>query len=137
MHQALLIFVALPIVYSVAFFGWCYLAEKKPVFSKRNSRSVLMVLCGHYTVVLILVMLAQTAFRFFPSLPSWFTYEWIVLSRVGERWSYFDDLMHCLCLGYWARPRCTGSLSIPAEIILNRKTFLLEGQPLATANCEL
>ncbi len=92
MHQALLIFVALPIVYSVAFFGWCYLAEKKPVFSKRNSRSVLMVLCGHFTVVLILVMLAQTAFRFFPSLPSWFTYEWIVLSRVGERWSYFEIL---------------------------------------------
>ena len=92
MHQALLIFVALPVVYSIGFFGWCYLAEKKPVFSRRNSRSASVVMCGHVAVLLILVMLAQTAFRFFPTLPSWFTYEWIVLSRVGERWSYFEIL---------------------------------------------
>lgn len=73
MHQALLIFVGVPVVYSIGFFGWCYLAEKKPVFSKRNSRSMLSVICGHITVLLILVVLAQMAFRFLPSLPSWLT----------------------------------------------------------------
>jgi hypothetical protein len=73
MHQTLLIFVAIPVVYSVSFFGWCYLAEKKPIFSKRNSRSMLSVICGHITVLLILIVLAQMAFRFLPSLPSWVT----------------------------------------------------------------
>ena len=66
MHQALLIFVGVPVVYSIGFFGWCYLAEKKPIFSKRNSRSMLSLICGHITVLLILVMLAQMAFRFYP-----------------------------------------------------------------------
>jgi uncharacterized protein YacL len=73
MQQALLIFVAIPVVYSVGFFIWCYLAEKKPIFSKRNSRSMVSVMYGHITVLLILTMLAQMASRFYPSLPSWLT----------------------------------------------------------------
>jgi hypothetical protein len=73
MRQALLIFVALPVIYSVGFFVWCYLAEKKSIFSKRNSRSMLSVICGHTTVLLILIMLAQMALRFYPLLPSWLT----------------------------------------------------------------
>jgi hypothetical protein len=90
MHQALLIFVALPAVYSVSFFGWCYLAEKKPIFSKRNSRSMLSVICGHTTVLLILVILAQMAFRFYPSLPGWLTDK--VLPGRGLKHSCFELL---------------------------------------------
>jgi uncharacterized membrane protein len=73
MHQAMLIFVWLPIVYSISFFGWCYLAEKKPVFSKRNSRPISLVIFSHITALLILIVLAQIAFRFYPSLPDWVT----------------------------------------------------------------
>ncbi len=97
MHQALLIFVALPVVYSIGFFGWCYLAEKKPVFSRRNSRSASVVMCGHVAVLLILVMLAQTAFRFFASLPSWLSEEKFRLR--GSNWSVFEFL----CIAFvWA-----------------------------------
>ncbi len=90
MHSALLIFVALPVVYSIGFVGWCYLAEKKPIFSKRNSRSMLSVTCGHTTVLLILIMLAQTAFRFYPSLPGWLTDK--VLPGNGFKHSCFELL---------------------------------------------
>ena len=90
MNQPLLIFVALPVVYSVGFFGWCYLAEKKPIFSNRNSRSMLSVICGHITVLLILVMLAQISNRFYPLLPGWFTDR--VLPGRGSKASCFEVL---------------------------------------------
>jgi hypothetical protein len=91
MHQALLIFVALPVVYSVSFFGWCFLAEKAPIFSKRNSRSMLSVICGHTTFLLILVILAQMALRFYPSLPTGFT-ELSIPGKAGVRHSFFELL---------------------------------------------
>ena len=90
MHQALLIFVAIPVIYSVGFFVWCYIAEKKPIFSKRNARSTSTVICGHVTVLLILVMLAQMAFRFYPSLPDWLTDK--VLPGRGFKHSCFELL---------------------------------------------
>ena len=90
MHQALLIFVALPVVYSVSLFGWCYLAEKKPIFSKRNSRSTLSMVCGHASVLLILVVLAQVALRFYSSLPGWVTDEAFRLR--GSSHSVFEML---------------------------------------------
>jgi hypothetical protein len=90
MHQASPIFVVLPIVYSIGFFIWCYLAEKKPIFSKRNSRSMLSVICGHITVLLILVMLAQISIRIYPSLPGWLTDK--VLPGRGSNVSCFEFL---------------------------------------------
>jgi len=98
MHEAVLIFVVLPVVYSVAFLGWCYLAEKKPIFSKRNSRSALSVICRHTTVLLILVILAQMAFRFYSSLPSWLTDKAMIVVR-GGRYSYFE--LFCIA-SVWA-----------------------------------
>jgi hypothetical protein len=73
MRQALMIFVLLPVVYSVSFFGWCYLAEKAPIFSRQNSRSKSTVICGHVSALLILVTLAEIADRINPSLPAWVT----------------------------------------------------------------
>lgn len=68
-----LIFVALPVAYSVGFFGWCYLAGKAPIFSRQNSRSKSTVICGHVSILLILVMLAEIAHQINPSLPAWLT----------------------------------------------------------------
>jgi hypothetical protein len=90
MHQALLIFVALPVVYSICVFGWCYLAEKKPVFSDRNLRSMPSVICGHVAVLLILVMLAEIGFQFYPSFPGWLTDETFRLR--GSNHSVFEIL---------------------------------------------
>ncbi len=73
MRQALMIFVLLPVVYSVGFFGWCYLAEMAPIFSSQNSRSKSTAICGHVSVLLILVMLAEIAHRINPSVPGWLT----------------------------------------------------------------
>ena len=84
MHQALLIFAVLPIVYSIGFFGWCYLAEKKPIFSKRNTRSTSTVICGHVTVLLILIMLAQIGLQFYPSFPGWLTDKTFLLRGQGS-----------------------------------------------------
>jgi cytochrome bd-type quinol oxidase subunit 2 len=111
-ERELLIFVAIPAIYSIAFFGWCYLAERMPIFSKRNSRSSLTVICGHITILLLLIMLGQVAFQFYPSLPSWLTDKtiqsrgssksafeilcvlFVVLIGIAEkRWIYVDSRM--------------------------------------------
>jgi hypothetical protein len=90
MHQVLLIFAVFPIVYSISFFGWCYLAEKKPIFSKRNSRPKSSVICGHVAVLLVLIMLAQIGFQFYQSLPAWFTDK--VIPGEGMKYSCFELL---------------------------------------------
>lgn len=66
-------FILLPILYSVGFFGWCCLAEKMPIFSRRNSRSMPSVICGHVSILLILIMLTQMTSRFYQILPGWLT----------------------------------------------------------------
>jgi hypothetical protein len=91
MYQALLIFVAILVVYSVGFFIWCYLAEKKPIFSKRNARSTSSVICGHVTVLLILIMLAQIGLQFYPSFPGWLTDKTFLLRGQGS-------LVNVLCI---------------------------------------
>jgi hypothetical protein len=73
MQHRLLILVAVPIAYSIVFFGWCYLAGKAPIFSERNLHSAPRVICAHVSVLLILAMLAQAAFRLYPALPGWLT----------------------------------------------------------------
>ena len=70
-RQAQFAFIVFPILYSVGFFGWCCLAEEMPIFSKRNSRSTPSVICGHVSILLILIMLAQMTSRFHPTLPRW------------------------------------------------------------------
>jgi hypothetical protein len=72
-QQELLIFVAIPVVYSIGFFGWCYLAEKMPIFSKRNARSPATVIGSHAAVLLVLILLIQVAIQIYPSLPDWLT----------------------------------------------------------------
>lgn len=69
----LLVFAVFPAVYTIGFFGWCYLAEKSPIFSSENSRSTSTAICGHVSVLLILIMLAEIANRIYPSLPAWLT----------------------------------------------------------------
>jgi sterol desaturase/sphingolipid hydroxylase (fatty acid hydroxylase superfamily) len=66
-------FIAIPFAYSVGFFGWCYLREKMPIFSKRNARSKSTVVCGHIAVLLLLILLAQMAIDLYPWLPGWLT----------------------------------------------------------------
>jgi hypothetical protein len=89
-RRELLIFVAIPIVYPVCFFGWCYLAEKMPIFSKRNARSSSTVACGHITVLLILILLSQIAFQIYAFLPDWLT-DQIIVARGGKH-SVFEIL---------------------------------------------
>ncbi len=122
MHRELMIFFVLPVVYSIGFFGWCYLAERKPVFSKRNSRSILTVICGHTTVLLILVMMAQIGSKVYPSLPAWLTDETfrlrggnhsvfeilcivsvLLIGAAETRWIYIDHVLD--------KPESTGGLS--------------------------
>jgi hypothetical protein len=100
-----LTFVAIPAAYSLGFFGWCYLAERMPIFSKRNARSISTVISGHFSVLLILVILAQVAFKLYPVLPGWMTdptYRATVFERlcivavlfVGwaeKRWIFIDS----------------------------------------------
>jgi len=71
MQRDLLTWVVVPVAYSIGFFSWCYLAEKMPIFPKRNARSVPTILCGHVAVLLFLILLAQMAIDFYPSLPDW------------------------------------------------------------------
>jgi hypothetical protein len=89
-RQAQFAFIVFPILYSVGFFGWCSLAEKMPIFSKRNSRSMPSVICGHVSVLLLLAMLAQMTFRFYPSLPNWLTDQTFRLR--GSEHSVFEVL---------------------------------------------
>jgi hypothetical protein len=102
-------FAVFPILYSVGFFGWCCLAEKIPIFSKRNSRSMSSVICGHVSILLILIMLSQMTFRFYPSLPRWLTdktwslrgshsiFEFVcflcvlAIGAIERRWIYVDS----------------------------------------------
>ena len=75
MHRNLLTWVVTPVAYSIGFFGWCYLAEKMPIFSKRNARSFPTILCGHVAALLFLILLAQMAIDLYPSLPDWLKEE--------------------------------------------------------------
>jgi hypothetical protein len=89
-NRDFLSFIAIPFAYSVGFFGWCYLAEKMPIFSKRNARPVPTILCGHVAVLLFLILLAQMAIDFYPLLPGWMT-DTIYIVR-GGRHSLFGGL---------------------------------------------
>jgi hypothetical protein len=72
-QRELLIFVAIPVAYSVGFFGWCYLAEKMAIFSKRNAKPPTTVICGHAAVLLSLIFLTQITIQSYPALPNWLT----------------------------------------------------------------
>ena len=96
-----LIFVVIPVAYSIGFFGWCYLAKKMPIFSKRNAKSSLKVICGHVNVLLILVIFAQIGFRLYPSLPNWLT-EQTLQARHGRQSIFeFSCIVAVLLIG-WA-----------------------------------
>jgi hypothetical protein len=111
-QQELLIFVAIPIAYSIGLFGWCYLGEKMPVFSKRNARSPSSVIGSHAAVLLILILLAQVAIQIYPSLPGWLTdplihargasssvFDWtciiavLLIGRAEMKWIYIESGM--------------------------------------------
>lgn len=103
-QRELLLFVVIPVVYSIAFFGWCYLAEKMPIFSKRNARSITMVACSHAAAVLMLILLSEAAFRFYASFPSWLT-DPAFLAR-GHKYSIFE--LSCIAAVWligWAETR--------------------------------
>jgi len=89
MQRDLLIWVVIPVVYSIGFFSWCYLAEKMPIFSKRNARSTPTVVCGHVVVLLILILLAQVAVDFYSSFPGWLI-EPSHSARGVDKFSLFD-----------------------------------------------
>jgi hypothetical protein len=91
MQRDLLTWVVVPVAYSIGFFGWCYLAEKMPIFSKRNARPISTVVCGHLAVLLLLILLAQMAIDFYPLLPGWLTDK--IFTARGNRLSLFE----CLC----------------------------------------
>ena len=89
MQRDLLTWVVVPVAYSIGFFSWCYLAEKMPIFSKRNARSVPTILCGHVAVLLFLILLAQIAIDFYPSLPDWLKEENLSLLWESNRYSVY------------------------------------------------
>jgi len=88
-QRALLIFVAVPGLYSIGFFIWCCYAERMPIFSKCNTRSIASVIRGHTIVLMILVLLTEIAVRSYPSLPDWMT------ARIMPR--SFGSIFELLC----------------------------------------
>jgi hypothetical protein len=91
-QRALLIFVAVPVLYSIGFFIWCCYAEKMPIFSKRNTRSIASVIRGHTIILMILMLLTEIAIGSYSSLPNWIT-EKIIPRRFGR-----DSIFELLCI---------------------------------------
>jgi hypothetical protein len=74
-HDAWLIYVIVAVGYTVFLIGWCYIKSNAPIFSKRNSRSIQMVILAHLVCVAILMELTWLVIYVYPSLPDWLTGE--------------------------------------------------------------
>jgi uncharacterized sodium:solute symporter family permease YidK len=72
-HDSWLIYAAVALGYTVFLIGWCYIKDSAPIFSKRNSRPIQMVIWAHLVSVVILLELTWFAIYIYPSLPDWLT----------------------------------------------------------------
>jgi len=95
MGQALFIFVGVPVLYTVYFFGRCYLVDKQPIFSRRNAVPVATIIARHAVIWFLVIALARAEFRIYPLLPGWLM-AGSVPDFMGKAFSAF--FVFCLAL---------------------------------------